>query len=183
MIDRMEFAKVMGYISTAIGKPVGEGVAEVYYDLLGDLPLEVLQTAAKRVCLEHRWANFPTVAELREAAAETIRGAVKDLSPAEVWEKAWSMVKYIDLEIPHTLEALNAQPPIVREAIKVFGLPSLIHGSEPVAVIRAQFLKIVDQLQARDRRQALLPASVKQTISAIGSRPEVARIGVMPSEQ
>lgn len=182
-MDRVEFGKVMAYITAAIGKPLPVESLVVYYDLLGDLPLEVLQTAAKRVCLEHKWANFPSVAEIREAAAETMHGAVKEMSPAEVWDRAWSLVRDIDLEIPHTLECLKNQPPIVQESIKVFGLPALVYGKEPVGVIRGQFIKIVEQLQARDRRKALLPESLKQSIAAIGNRPEVGRIGLMPESE
>lgn len=181
-MSRVDFGKIMAFITAAIGKPLSDEALVVYYELLGDLPVDVLQTAAKRVCLEHKWANFPTVAELREAAAETMRGAVKELSAAEVWDRAWSLVRSIDLEVPHTVEVLKNQPPIVQESIKAFGLPALVYGKEPVGVIRGQFIKIVEQLQARDRRNALLPASVKQSIAAIGNRPEVGRIGLMPTE-
>lgn len=183
MIDRMEFVKVLGYIATAIGKPVTEGMAEVYYDLLGDLPLDVFQTAAKRVVLEHKWATFPSVAELREAAAETMRGNVKELSAAEAWDKAWGAVHDIDLEIPHTLYVLEGLPPLVREAIRAFGLPAMVYGKEPVGVVRGQFLKIYEQLAIRDRRRALLPQSVKDEISRIGDArvsEQVKRIGRLP---
>jgi hypothetical protein len=185
-MGRVEFAKVMAYISAAIGKPMSADSAEVYYDLLGDVPDDVLRTAAKRVCLEHKWANFPTVAELREAASEIQRGFVKELSAAEAWEMAWRAAGRIDLEQNNEFKVkdstgqwksyssqaayvLDGLPPVVLESIRSFGLAALCYGKEPVTVVRGQFLKIFEQLTARDRRRALLPAAVVDSIERIGA--------------
>lgn len=166
----LEFAEVMAYISAATTKPLSPEAAEVYYDLLGDLPAEVLRVAAKRVVLEHRWATFPSVAELREAASETMRGQVKELSPAEAWDLAWGAVAYMDPEQEGSVARVTAGlPPLVVETMQAFGVPALCYGKEPVGVIRGQFLKMFEQLAARDRRMALLPASLKHAIASIGS--------------
>lgn len=172
-MDRLEFAKVMAYLSLACGKPLSADAAEVYFDLLGDLDPETLRTAAKRVSLEHPWATFPSIAELRQAASETLRGVVKEISPSEAWDMAWSAVKDIDLEIPHTMAmATKHLPPSVLEAMRTFGVPSLIYGKEPVAVVRAQFMKIFEEVAAREKRTALLPAAVKTSIERIGDQTE-----------
>jgi hypothetical protein len=186
-VDRLEFAKIMAYLGIATGKPLSEEAHEVYYDLLGDLPAPTLQAAARRVLLEHRWATFPSIAELRQAASETIRGQVSELSPAEAWEKAWRAVARIDLEMPHTLDAAFAGlPPTVAEAMRAFGLPSLVSSKSPVEVVRAQFVKIYEQLAARDRRVALVPAALKRDVAEIGAARvalPVARIGQMPGDE
>jgi hypothetical protein len=172
-MTKAEFLPVMAYIAAAIGKPFAPEAAAVYFDLLGDLPLDVLRVTAKRVVLEHKWSSFPTVAELREAAAETMRGEVKELSPAEAWKIAWAVAGDTDPEVDGSFVRAckkASAPPIVIEAIKTFGLNALCYGKEPVGVIRGQFLKVVEQLQARDRRHALLPAPVKQEVRAIGSQ-------------
>ncbi len=172
-MDRTEFAQVMAYIAAAVGKELNAEAAEVYYDLLGDLPLSVLQLAAKLVVLEHRWANFPTVAELRSAAAETMWGQVSALSPSEAWALAWQAVGRMDPEIPSTVEkAFASLPPLVVEAIRAFGLNALCYGDEPVGVVRGQFLRIFEQLQSRERRQALLPSAVQEQIRSIGPAPK-----------
>ncbi len=170
-MTKAQMLPVMAYIATAIGKPFPADAAEVYFDLLGDLPLNVLQVAAKRVVLEHKWATFPSVAELREAAAETMRGQVKELSPAEAWKIAWRAASNIDLEVDGQAGRVMAKlPELVVEAMTTFGLPALCYGKEPVGVIRGQFIKIYEQLQARDRRRALLPDGVKREIKAIGEQ-------------
>lgn len=187
-MTKAEFLPVMAYIAAAIGKPFAREASEVYFDLLGDLPLDVLKVTAKRVVVEHKWASFPTVAELREAAAETMRGEVKALSPAEAWKLAWDAACRIDPEVSGSFERETKNlPPLVVEAMVTFGVNALCYGKEPVGVIRGQFLKVVEQLQVRDRRHAMLPAPVKQAVRAIGSQRKalppsvaeaVAKIGV-----
>jgi hypothetical protein len=183
MIPKKQFAGVMAYLATAIQKPVGKETIDVYYDLLGDLPVEVLQAAAKRVVLEHKWATFPSVAELREAASETMRGQVKDVSPAEAWEMAWAVAcrhdpnqsgEYVSngKKFPSQWAAITAgMPQIVLDAINAFGPRALIYGQEPIGVLRGQFLKTFEQIAARHKRQALLPQSLRKEIEGRGKLP------------
>jgi hypothetical protein len=166
-VDRIEFATIMAYLSSACGKPMPANAAEVYYDLLGDLPVNALSIAAKRVALEHPWSTFPSIAELRAAAVATIQGEIKELSAVEAWEQAWSAAARIDLEVPHTIENAKAKvPPVVWDAMQCFGIPSLVCGREPLAVVRAQFLKVFEQLSARRQRENLLPGSMKKEIAS-----------------
>ena len=173
-MNRYEFLKAMGYLSAGCNKALPEQSLEVYFDCLGDLSFDGLMIAAKRVLLEHRYANFPTIAELREAAAQTMRGKVIDLSPAEAWEMAWRAVARIDPEVGGSFSRVTSGlPGIVVEAMRAFGVHALCYGEEPVGVVRGQFLKIYEQLAARDKRAALLPASTKHAIEAIGQTTQL----------
>ena len=171
-MTRSEFATAMAVIAAACSKGLSAEAMEVYQDLLGDLPLSVLKLAAKRVALENRYSVFPTVAEIRQAAIEVSRGQVGELSTAEAWALAWNAASKIDLEIPGSAEChCKELPPLVVEAMRAFGLPSLCQSADPVSVMRGQFLRIYDQLAARDRRVALLPDSMKREIACIGQAP------------
>ena len=164
-MTREEFVRTAAYITAACGKPLAPASVEVYYDLLGDLPANVFETAAKRVCLEHVWATFPSAAELRAAASETMRGIMTELSPAEAWKKAWSAIGAIDPEVEGSKErVLKVLPPLVVEAMQAYGIFALCYGKEPITIVRAQFVKIYEQLAARDRRLGLLPPAVRQSI-------------------
>ena len=182
-MTRGEFATIMAYIAGGIGKALSQDALEVYFDLLGDLPFKALDAAARKVLLEHKWASFPSVAELRQAASETQRGEVCELSAAEAWRLAWAAVGRIDLESEGSLQrATKNLAPIVLECMQTLGIAAMIGGREPVGVIRGQFLRVFEQLSARDRRKALLPASLKNEIAAIGwatMPPAIAgRVGV-----
>lgn len=170
-MSRREFAEVMAYLSAACGKPMPSEAAEVYFDLLGDLPVEVLRIAAKRVALSHPWATFPSVAELREAGAETMRGKSVELSAAEAWRIAWSTAGRIDLDVIGSCDrAMASVPPLVAEAMQSFGIAALCYGKEPVGVVRAQFVKFFEQLAAREKRVALLPPALRESIQLIGRK-------------
>src|SRR5436190_7628484 len=179
-MTRLEFAAVMAYLETAVGKPFGADRAEVYWDLLGDLPKDALGTAAKVVALEHPWSTFPSVAELRAAAAKVMQGSFNEMTPGEAWQLAWKAAANIDLDLTSEYRsggevypnqascAMKDLPPIVVEAMKAFGLPALCYGKEPVGVVRSQWIKIYKGLQARDRRLALLPPKLTQAIEGRG---------------
>ncbi len=182
-----EFAKIVLFLEASTGKPIdlpgpkAQARMEVYFGLLGDLDYSVMMIAAQRVVLEHPWATFPSIAELRQAAAETIHGQIRELSPAEAWDMAWKAAGAIDLEIEGSFERrTEGLPLIVLEAMRVFGIPALCYGKEPVGVVRAQFTKIYEQLAARDKRRALFPPSVKDSIEKIGATEVAGQIGHMP---
>lgn len=195
MIDQLEFAKVMGYVATAINKPVTAEAIAIYYDLLGDLPLDVLQAAARKVVLEHKWATFPSVAELRDAAV-LLMGQTTDLPAAEAWRLAWRIAACHDPEIrgPYIVNGNEYEsqwdyltrdvPPLVLKAMQSYGVSALCYSrEEPTGVTRAHFFKIYDQLQQAERREALLPESLKADMRRIQDKPSMPvlnRIGVMP---
>lgn len=180
-----DFGEVMVFIEATCGKQLPKASLKAYYECLKEIPADVLRVAARRVVCEHVWATFPSVAELMQAASETIRGKVSEMTAAEAWEKAWSAIGRIDLEMPHTLESLHSLPKIVQESIHAFGLPAMVYGKDPVTVVRAQFTKIYEQLAARDRRVSLLPESLKDAIEGMPAKLEelkrkLPRIGEMP---
>lgn len=190
-----EFSEVLAYLVAALQKPISRETAEVYFDLLGDLPIEALRIAAKRVALEHPWATFPSVAELRQAASETMRGRVCEVSPAEAWDLAsrvarqhdpeqsgpyWSRGRIWESQWAAITEGVS---PLVLRALRTFGVRAICYGTEPTGVIRGQFMKLFEQLAARDRREALLPGSVKSAIASVGVKyaalgAALAQIGV-----
>lgn len=170
-MTRLEFLKVMAALTAGSGRDLAADAKEVYFDCLGDLTVDVFALAAKRVLMEHKWATFPSIAELRQAAAETVRGTVKELGSGEAWAMAWRAVGQIDPEVAGSYaRAVKELPAIVVEAMENYGINPLCYGKEPVGVIRAQFTKIFDQLADRDRRKALMPANLTKQIEA-NARP------------
>ena len=171
-----DFATVMAYLEAGINQPLPKNRAEVYWDLLKDLPVDVMRTAAKRVLLEHQWSTFPSVAQLRQAASETILGQVAELPPAEAWAQAWNAVGRIDPEIQgpyimngkeypsQTAAIMDSLPLLVAKTINAYGIRALTHGQEPIGVIRGQFLKMFDQITTKHKRLALMPPALQKEI-------------------
>ncbi len=173
-MSNIEFAEIVAFVEAGCGKPLAKESQMVYFELLGDLDYSVLRIAASRVMTEHVWATFPSIAELRQAAVETLRGEVKELSPGEAWEKAWAAIAEIDPELPHTIErAKKHVPKAVWESIEAFGVLAMCYGDEPVGVIRGQFMKIYEGIAARERRKALLPPSTLAALDDIRERQAI----------
>ena len=161
-MTRPEFATVMAYLGAACGKPLTADGHEVYYDLLGDLPLAALQLAARLALLESQYPVFPTVGVLRrlatEAAAARAFGA----------DEAWAMVRQAVLAFGYyrEREGLAALPAVVRRAVESLGWRELCDATEP-EIVRAQFRRAYEAAAAREQRQALLPARVKALIGRV----------------
>lgn len=195
-MTKTEFAGVISWITAAIGKQIAEGVGEradlerkarmnVYYEMLGDLPVDVLSIAAKRVVVAHPWATFPSIAELREMAAVSSQGEVQMISAGEAWGMALKAAKKInpDLRGPYVardrqgkIRTFNSQaefacdgmPPIVFEAMRAFGITELANANPEFA--QREFVKIFDSLAKRDERCRLLPASVAKALDNIAEK-------------
>lgn len=169
-MKKSEFLRVVAYLTAATGKALTKDSVDVYFDLLGDLPLDAFQLAAKQVALEHKWATFPSVAELRSAATNVMVGSDM-ISSAEAWQLAWRAAGRIDLDMDGSLQrACEGLPSLVVEAMRCYGISSLCYGDDPIGVVRSQFIKIFDQLAERTRRSALLPASLKQAITEVSRK-------------
>ncbi len=170
-MSNLEFAEIMLRITAGCGKSLAMESQVVYFDLLGDLDASVLRIAADRVLAEHVWSTFPSIAELRQAAVDTLRGDVKELSPGEAWEMAWKAAANIDPEVQSSIDRAKAKlPPIVWEAVSCLSLLDLCYGREPVGVIRGQFMRIYEGLASRDRRKALLPPATLAALDNIRER-------------
>jgi hypothetical protein len=191
-MTRLEFAECMAYLAAGSGKALSAESAEVYFDLLGDLPIDLLRLACKKVLIEHRYATFPTVAAIRDAASPVSLEA----TPGEAWEAAKKVAARYDHEIQgpylvvrqgHTKEypsqfarLTDGLPLAIVRAIEIIGVESLRTGKDEV--VRAQFLKVFSDLLERARRGDLLPAPVKEEVRALAVATQAKAIGVIPEE-
>lgn len=189
-MTKRHLLEAMGFLATAIGRePLSPQSVDVYFELLGDLPVEVLRAAAKKVALEHKWATFPTPAELRGAAANVMNQQLDELTPARAWEIAQQAVRRIDYSISgpymmrnregvmteypsQTAAIMDQVPGMVADAMRKFGLATLaVSGDakgkskvDPVGVQRGQFLKMFEQIAEKRRQFAMLPDGMKKEI-------------------
>lgn len=185
-MHKAEFATIMAYVEAGCGKGLTPAAMDVYFDLLGDLPAELMATAARRVLCEHVWATFPSVAELRQAAAATAQGTITAMSGHEAWAIAAKFGRAYDPEQNGTWTTrrngeaktygsmaeslLDGVPPLVVEAMRAFGFVALANCDENFA--RPQFIKIYESLSEREERRALMPPSVRVAVDAIAEKRE-----------
>jgi hypothetical protein len=178
MISKTDFAACMAMLS------VGSGEREidprtvhartgVYYDLLGDLPLAVLQAACKRALAENQYPTLPPVGVLRSLATEIMLG------PQPTAAEAWRMCARV-ASFYHTYDdwtkfkaEVAKLPEVVRKAGECIGWRSIRDTMNPETA-RAQFHKAYTELSRQARRRELLPAPLREEIVRLGNCPQKA---------
>lgn len=174
MTSKNDFVKIMAYITAGTQKSLSVEGINVYFDLLGDLPLEALSIAAKRAVLEHKYATFPSVAMLREFATDAKNGEVKSMTGMEAWGIAVKACGNCDIEVPGSVDRAFAKvPPMVTQAVNLFGFMAIYNlPSSAIETARAQFIKTFDSIASREQKTSLLPESIRQQLAAIGAKEE-----------
>lgn len=73
MIDRRRFARTLAVLSAAVGKPFNEEQTEVYYSVLGSLPLASLEYAVQQTLRSWEFCALPPPGVLYKVAAPHAR--------------------------------------------------------------------------------------------------------------
>jgi hypothetical protein len=178
---REGFAQAMALVSAGVGIEVTKLQAEVYYELLGDIPMDVFRLAAKRAVLEHRYHTLPPVGLLRELAVEIMEP--RELEADEAWARlrgAMSKICYT-MGAEQVREIKATVPALARQVADRIGWNQIRDGKPEV--VRGQFLRLYDSARAKVKRAELLPpklAAEIQTVArhlAITEEKNVGRLG------
>ena len=78
-MNREQFADVMMYLAHGSNQNPSKELMEVYYDLLRDLPLDVLHEAARRALLHMRTPMFPAVGLIRQYAERIFQEQAEEI--------------------------------------------------------------------------------------------------------
>ncbi len=177
-----DFAVVMRFIEDALPTvpKLSKASANAYYDLLGDLPLPLLQAAAIKVLSEHEYNTFPAVAKLRRAAVEIMADIQnEDIRPSEAWQMARKISWQLDpnhtgswckngVEYLSMWDAVTeGMPSVVLETVRRYGVRELCEGQDPPGVARAQFQKMFEDVVGKRDERAQLPAALKKQIAEV----------------
>lgn len=127
---------------------------ELWLRMLGDLPYQVVEKALVKVLATAKF--FPTVAEIREAASELMQP--EGMLPGEAWGLVLEAVKRYGSY--RQQEALASLPEDVATTVKYMGWQEICLSEQP-EVVRAQFMRIYEQVAARKREEVTVPQEVK----------------------
>jgi len=160
----------MAYLAAAVSKPVPKETAAVYWDLLGDLPVQALQVAARVAVLESQYPTLPPAGTLRRLATEALATGADVPEPAEAVVLVSRVLRTLARDRGQALAAL---PALVRQAAEAFGWGRL-RDSTDWNVTAAQFRDFYAALARREKRDRLLPESVRQSLRQLAG-PEGAK--------
>ena len=123
---------------------IEKGTIDVYARDLADLPEEVLDLACQECRVTLRF--FPTISEIREAAAK-LQSGVDSLPPAgEAWREFQVMAGHHS-EMPHDITN-----PVLAQTLKGMGWRYLT-TSDNVVADRARFIELYNEYAKRRLRQ------------------------------
>ena len=129
--------------------------ANLWSEMLSDIPFDIAKAALIKVLATARF--WPTVAEIREAAAEIINPQLP--SPMDAWGEVVRAVKIYGLYRQE--EGLNSLSPITKRVVQNIGWREICLCEQP-DIIRGQFRMAYEQYAKREKEEAVLPAEVKQ---------------------
>jgi CDP-glycerol glycerophosphotransferase (TagB/SpsB family) len=182
----MDFLQVWNLLAIAYPNYCREQSAEtlaqtlkLYWQLLADLPIEQLKSAALRHVATSKF--FPSVAELRDAAATLA------LTPAQTAVEAWGEVLAAMGDVRYYIyddhyETPQFANPITNRLVRSMGWRDLCRSENAVAD-RARFTQAYEQLAARQRSEAALPETLQAGAHAPALSGPAAPTPQLPAEQ
>lgn len=132
---------------------------KIWYRLLGDLPYELANIAIQRHMSTNKFP--PTVAEIRQAAVQTVDAPQDWADGWEQFRKAVSKFGYYQQDA-----ALASMDETTRKVVKRLGWKQLCESENPMQD-RANFRMIYEQEQQREEEKAALPAGLQRQIERL----------------
>ena len=162
-MDRDEFKVLVKGMRAVYAQPTfipDQDAFNMWFALIGDLSYEVCSVAIKKYMLTNKFP--PTVAEIREMAAEIVSG--DPLTWGESWERALNAVRRYGSY--NKKEALDSLDPLTRKCVDNIGYMELCM-SENIMVERAHFQKIFEIYSKRQQTEKQMPLALQQAISKL----------------
>ena len=129
---------------------------DVYVYDLSDIPDEVLDQACAYCRANLKF--FPTIAEIREAAARLQSGANQLPPAAEAWGEFIRLGQYFSGDDPCPFESMSSD--VLRRTIKAMGWRYLCGSTNGVAD-RARFIELYNQYAERKLKEYVTPPQLK----------------------
>jgi hypothetical protein len=140
----------LAYVTAAVPQvAIPAQTAEVWWDLLGDLPYPVAAQAVRLVLARQRGAWWPSIGEIRETAMALQHPDWPSVDQA--WGQVRAAVRRYGYYQP--AEALATLAPPVREVVEAMGWTEICEADPDV--LRGQFARFYQAARARHTEAAL----------------------------
>ena len=136
---------------------------ELWFAQLQDIPYEVAEASLNKWVSLNKWS--PSIADIRQMAMGITQGELPDWG--EAWEEVCRAIRQYGSY--RSQEALASLSPLARKTTERIGFYNLCK-SENVSADRANFRMIYETLAERERKDAVLPARLKQLITQIQTK-------------
>ena len=138
---------------------------ELWVEMLGDIPFEIVQVAVKKLILESPFP--PAISDVRKQITDIMSNPDDRADASTAWGEVTKAIRMFGY--PRPTEALESLSPRTRKVVESMGWQEICQA-EQAGVVRGQFLKMYEAYTARERQDALLPDSMKKMIRQIGEQ-------------
>lgn len=162
-----EVAKLLVVLAASYPKfEVDDLKVQVWYEMLGDLDYDVANIAIKKIIMLNTFP--PAIAEVRKAAIEI--SSPRGLTAAEAWGEVIRAIR--DYGYYREKEAMASMSPITAQVVRYLGWREICLSEEP-EILRAHFLKMYDQVAAREQKKQLLSPTMQTEIKKIAKKYDI----------
>lgn len=159
MSNKSTIIRLMGIMALAWPRfEIKDGSSAVYYEMLKDIPDEVLETSAKQLATTCTF--FPSIAEWRKAAFDILINKPGLPSAFEAWGIVCNEIRRIG-----SYREPEFSFPAIQRVVEILGWKYLCM-SEQSEYDRAHFFKIYDSLISRAEEDARLLPDVRRAMQA-----------------
>ena len=165
-MDRKEFAMFTMALKTYYPREQllpNEQAMELWYKQLQDIPFDIAELSLNKWVAQNKWS--PSIADIRETATSIKLGNVPEWS--EAWEKVINAIHRYGTY--GAVEALESFDDLTRQAVKRLGFTNLCM-SENIAVERANFRQIYENLVQRKLKDAQIPEQLTALIDKASNK-------------
>lgn len=133
---------------------------ELWFKQLQDIPYQVAEAALNKWVAVNKWS--PSIADIRAEAAEIKNGEAPDWG--EGWESVLDAIRrYGSYRVD---EAMASFEPVTRRCVERIGFLNICQ-SENIAVDRANFRTLYEQLAEKEQKHRQMPPALSQLIAKI----------------
>ena len=162
-MTEQEFAKLAMAIKTFFPRenilPNSQAL-ELWYRELQDIPANVAEAALRKWVATNKWS--PSIAELRETAAEVQNGEIPDWG--EGWEQVLTAIRRFGSY--REREALDSLDPMTRTCVQRLGFRNICM-SENISTDRANFRMMYESLAEREQTRQQVALPLQEVISQL----------------
>lgn len=162
-MTKQEFATLAMAIRTYYPKEQilpNQQAMELWYRELQDIPADVAEAALRKWVATNKWS--PSIAELRETAAEVRHGEIPDWG--EGWEQVLTAIRRFGSY--REREALDSLDPMTRTCVQRLGFRNICM-SENISTDRANFRMMYESLAEREQTRQQMALPLQEVISRL----------------
>jgi len=165
-MTKKEVIQILGVLGAAYpNMNISEKTVDIWAELLKDIPFNVAKVVVKKHILENTYP--PSIADIRRNVFEIMTPKTEQLTAAEAWGEVMSAVR--NYGYYREEEALASLSERTRKVVQYIGWRDICL-TEQLDVIRGQFRIMYEQIQERERKEAILPESLKNEIGQLAQQ-------------